>query len=227
MITGINLAFGVAIFAALASLTSAQQEGNQAGKRPESLSGSPEKICPILVGTKVPDVLLADIKGNPIKLYSLLQKKPTVLVFYRGGWCPYCNLQLEQLHTIESEVLDQGYQIAAISADRPGKLTGSIDRHALRYTLLSDSTMSAAKAFGIAFRVGNATVEKYKKNGIDLEAASGLNHHMLPVPAVFIVQKGGNVLFEYVNPNYKVRLNAQVVLALIKADSLQTKDKRE
>jgi peroxiredoxin len=169
----------------------------------------------------VPDVVLTDVEGKEVKLYSLLEKKPTVLIFYRGGWCPYCNLQMEQLHTIEGDVLKEGYQIVAVSADRPENIETSIEKHDLHYTLLSDSTMNAAKAFGLAFRVDKEALERSKKYAATLEAGSGLSHHILPVPAVFIIQKDGSITFEYVNPNFKVRLNAQVLLAILKAENEQ------
>ena len=180
-------------------------------------------IHPILVGMKIPDVLLTAVDGQPVRLSSLLEKGPIVLVFYRGGWCPYCNLQLEQLHTVEDDVLELGYQIVAISADRPENAEQSVEKHNLHYTLLSDSAKTAAKVFGLAYKVDEKTLEASKTFGITLEAASGLNDHVLPVPAVFVVQKDGSIIFEYVNPNFKVRLNARVLLAILKAENEETK----
>jgi peroxiredoxin len=129
----------------------------------------------------------------------------------------YCNLQLGQLQTMEAELLDLGYQILAISPDRPEKLAESVAKHKLSYTVLSDHAMNAARAFGIAFRVDDQTLELYKGYGIDLEAASGETHHMLPVPAVFVVGTDGVIKFSYVNPDYKIRLEGDALLAAAKA----------
>jgi peroxiredoxin len=118
-------------------------------------------------------------------------------------------------------VLKEGYQIVAVSADRPENVEKSIEKHDLHYTLLSDSTMNAAKTFGLAFSVDREALEKSTKYAATLESGSGLTHHILPVPAVLIVQKDGNIIFEYVNPNFKVRLNAQVLLAILKAENEQ------
>jgi peroxiredoxin len=115
-------------------------------------------------------------------------------------------MQLGQLQSGEAELREMGYQILAISPDRPEKMTETVDKHELTYTVLSDHTMEAARAFGIAFRVDSVTVVKYKAFGIDLEEASGEKHHLLPVPAVFIVGTDGIIKFSYANPDYKVRL---------------------
>ncbi|MDE3056730.1 MAG: AhpC/TSA family protein [Bacteroidota bacterium] len=220
--TGNLLTFGLFVLVLSFALvtTPAQAEQNAFSTR---VARSADDIHPLLVGMKVPDVVLMNVEGNPVRLYSFLSEKPTVLVFYRGGWCPYCNVQLAQLRTIENDVLELGYQIVAISADRFENAAKSIEKHNLHYTLLSDSAKVAAKAFGLAFKVDEKTLERYSKFGIDLEAASGVNDHILPVPAVFIIQNDGSIVFEYVNPNYKVRLNAQVLLAILKVENERAK----
>ena len=106
-----------------------------------------------------------------------------------------------------------GYQIIAASADRPGKLSETIQKHGLGYTVVSDADQSAARAFGLAFRLGEETVTRYKGFGIDLEDASGHDHGILPVPAVFIIGTDGVIDFSYVNPDYRVRLHPEILLA--------------
>jgi peroxiredoxin len=139
--------------------------------------------------------------------------KLTVLIFYRGGWCPYCNAHLHELKQAEPDLLTLGYDIYFLSADRPELLYSSLKEPDIHYTLLSDARMTAARAYGIAFRVDDATVARYESFGIDLEAASGETHHELPVPAVFILDRKGVIRFAYANPDYKVRLNANDLLA--------------
>jgi peroxiredoxin len=177
----------------------------------------PEDICPILVGEKVPDLVLRDMKGKTFDLSAAFAAKPTILIFYRGGWCPYCNLHLGQLQEAESTLVGLGYQILAVSPDRPEKLGAPIEKNELSYTLLSDSTMKAATSLGLAFRVDDDTIEKYKGFGIDLEADSGEKHHLLPVPAALVVGRDGVVKFSYVNPNYKMRIDPDVLVAAAKA----------
>jgi peroxiredoxin len=121
------------------------------------------------------------------------------------------------MQRVDSQLRELGYRIIAISPDRPEKLLDSVEKHGLTYTLLSDHSMKAARAFGIAFRVDDQTLEKYKEYGIDLEAASGETHHLLPVPAVFVVGTDGLVKFSFANPDYKVRIDPAVLLAAARA----------
>lgn len=176
-----------------------------------------DAVRPLLIGARTPPLTLRDAEGRPVDLKALLAERPTVLVFYRGGWCMYCNTQLGQLKQAEAKVLESGWQIVAVSPDRPEKLKESLGKHQVNYTLLSDSDMTAARAFGIAFQVDDETATKYKGYGIDLDDASGRDHHLLPVPSVFLVNADGTIVYQYVNPDYKVRLHPDVLLAMIAA----------
>ena len=174
---------------------------------------SSDAICPILVGQALPFLILRNVDNTLFNLNEAIAKKPTVLIFFRGGWCPYCNRHLAELQSIEPNLIQLGYQIIAVSPDRPEILNTPIEKNGLTYQLLSDSDMKAAEALGIAFQLDQATVEKYKSSyGIDIEADSGHNHHLLPVPSVFVVGTDGLVHFAYVNPNYKVRLDSGLLL---------------
>ena len=157
-------------------------------------------------GDSIPEVTLRTDDGKEVSLRRLVSEKPTVLIFYRGGWCPFCTRHLQALAGIEEDLEKAGAQLLAISMDRPEKIKQTPDGEKLHYRLLSDSDAVAAKAFGIAFKVDDATVEKYKGFGINLEAASGRDHHILPHPAVFVSDTTGRIRFAHVNPDYKVRL---------------------
>ncbi len=176
-----------------------------------------DQVHPLLIGTPVPDAALSDVDGKAVSLRAAIAGKPTLLVFYRGSWCPFCNLQLSNLRKIQQNLVDLGYQMIAISPDRPENLRKMLDKNSLTYTLLSDSNIEALKAFGIAFRVDAKTTGLYHGYGIDLDDASGTKNHALPVPSVFIVDDKGVVQFEYVNPDYKVRVPEDVLLAAAKA----------
>lgn len=106
----------------------------------------------------------------------------------------------------------------AISADQPAKIQPTVAENELGYTLYSDKTTAAAEAFGIAFRVDDQTVSQYTRYGIDLEAASGESHLQLPVPSVFIY-RGGKMIFQYVNPDHRVRAPGEVILAAVRSAS--------
>ncbi|MGE3975905.1 MAG: peroxiredoxin-like family protein [Bdellovibrionales bacterium] len=175
---------------------------------------SADAVRPVLVGTMSPDIKVRNPSGEEVDLSKVLAGRPSLLIFYRGGWCPYCNLQLSSLQKIEKDIRKLGVQIIAVSPDRPEELIKSVAKHVLNYILISDSDMNAAKAFGIAYRVDDETVEKYKNYKIDLEASSGQNHHGLPVPSLFAIARDGTIAFSYVNPNYKMRPSSDVVFAV-------------
>ena len=176
----------------------------------------PNDIRPLLVGQSIPAVTLKGIDGKSFSLNAAVAKKPTVIIFYRGSWCPYCNTHLGDLARREPELLELGFQILAISPDQPKYLQESIDKHSIEYTLLSDSDMAAAKAFGLAFMLDDATLKKYKEYGIDLQKNSGQSHNMLPVPAAYLVTPEGKITFSFVAPDYKIRVKGDVLLAAAK-----------
>ena len=104
-------------------------------------------------------------------------------------------------------------KVVAVSADRPARLVESRRKHDLGYLLLSDASMQASRAYGIAWQVDAAGVDRYARYGIDLEDASGEAHHQLPVPSVFLVDAAGRVRWRFSNPDYKVRPDNDELLA--------------
>ncbi len=122
-----------------------------------------------------------------------------------------------ELIRIEPALLELGYQILAVSADKPGVLQQSQTKHKPNYRLLSDHSMKGAIALGIAWRVDDKTLEKYRSFGIDLEQASGQTHHLLPVPTAYVIGTDGLIKFAYSNPDHRVRINADVLLTMAKA----------
>jgi peroxiredoxin len=109
--------------------------------------------------------------------------------------------------------VDAGWQILAIAPDKPSNLKPTVDKNSLGFQVFSDPEAEAITGFGLAWQYSEEMREQYKGYGIDLEDASGQKHHILPVPAVYLMDTDGKVLFQYVNPDYKVRIPADVVLA--------------
>lgn len=172
----------------------------------------PEDISPLLVGEAIPVLKLLKSSGESFDLNKSVARKPTILVFYRGGWCPYCSKQLSGLQEIDQDLTKMGYQIIAISTDSPKNLSKTMDKQKLSYTLLSDADLSAAKKFGIAFK-GPKSYDSFLP-----ETSGGKNvGKLLPVPSVFILDKKGNILFEYINPNIAQRLSASLLKAAANA----------
>jgi len=174
---------------------------------------TPEAVQPLQVGATIPNVVLTNADGLNFPLMRLIKNQPTVLIFYRGGWCVYCNTQLGQLKQIETPLQKLGYQIIAISPDKVEKIRESLKKQNLQYSLLSDSKGDAIRAFGLAFKVDDATYSEYKnKFGLDLETESGNKHHLLPVPAAFVIDQKGKIHYVYYNADYKVRVDAPALL---------------
>ena len=170
-----------------------------------------EDISPILIGEKLPNANFQNAEGEYVQLKAVLEEKPTVLVFYRGGWCPYCNVQLSGLVEIEDDVLELGYQIVAISPDDYKNLQSTIENNSTKYKLLSDPNGKFIKEIGIAFKTSSSLKEYIIGKGQKGETSS-----VMPAPTVMIVDKKGVIKFEYINPNYKERIGGEMLLSVLR-----------
>jgi peroxiredoxin len=176
-----------------------------AGEIPER----PEDVRPLLIGTQIPgDVELLTVAGAKTTLVEAMHDRPAVLVFFRGGWCPYCDLQLSELRLIEKDLQALGYQVIAISPDPPRALQARGEKNSLEYLLLSDSSTNLIQAVGIAFKA-SAAVARMQSN---LGASAAKPSQLLTVPAVYIVDARGKIKFHYVNPDYRVRTPQELLL---------------
>ena len=182
-------------------------------------------VQPLLPGMQAPAFEVVSVEGQAVHFDPKNMQKPLVLTFFRGGWCPYCNLHLAELRKAEGELKEMGFDIWFISIDRPELLYDSLEQSDIGYTILSDSGLEATRAFGLAFRVSDETVERYKTYDIDLEAASGESHHVLPAPSTFIIASDGMIRFQYTNPDYAVRLHPDVLLAAARAYDDEVNDR--
>lgn len=178
-------------------------------KKPSQIAEKAEDITPLLIGEKLPEATLKDKDGNDVELYKILSEKPTVLVFYRGDWCPYCNMQLTELSKIENEILSLGYQIVAISPDDFLNLKNTEEKDEVRYRLLSDNDGNFITEIGIAFRADELTKAYLTAK------TRGEPTEILPVPTVMVIDKEANILFEYISPKYSHRINSKLLMAVL------------
>jgi peroxiredoxin len=123
---------------------------------------------------------------------------------------------LGQLRDIAPQLDQLGFDIIGISPDQPARIRETIQQLDIRFNLLSDSVMDVSKSFRVAYEADQRTLSALAQHGIDLEAVSGEKHHLLPVPAVFLVASNGTIQFEYVNPDYSVRAHPDLVVAAAK-----------
>jgi peroxiredoxin len=187
-----------------------------AGVPVAELPNDPTKVRPIAKGAALPDAPLRTAEDKPATLRNAVEGKPSVIVFYRGGWCPYCNRHLAELAQAESKIRAKGYRVIGVAPDLPKFIAETQAKGELPYTLYSDADAKAATALGIAFRLDDATFTKYKDSyKLDLETRSGATHHALPVPAVFVVNGKGKVTYVHTNPDYRKRLSVAELLAAL------------
>lgn len=184
---------------------------------------SAELINPLVSGDKAPRFVVRDVDGEPFDFDPSQLERPAVLLTFRGGWCPYCNTYLSEMRYVIPKIRELGVDVLFLSGDRPGQLYESLsqetqkDIDGLNYTLLSDAEAQAATALGIAFRASDMTINRRHEKGQDIDGSSMMNHGVLPVPAVFAVDRHGVIRFAFTNADYKVRLPADKLLAAAEA----------
>lgn len=186
----------------------------------KTIAETADLITPLLNGQQVPSVITKTVSNKEVNLTDIIKNKKTVLFFYRGGWCPFCNRQMGQLKAIEGQLKGLGFQLIGISTDSPENLKKSIRDKELGYQLFSDFNSTVSQTFGLAFYSSQAVTDKYLakmhlKNPLQKNAA-GEKRLVLPAPAIYVVDEKGLVQFSYVNPNYKVRLNEELLLLAAK-----------
>ncbi|MCG8371854.1 MAG: AhpC/TSA family protein, partial [Proteobacteria bacterium] len=176
------------------------------------------QVAPLQAGDDAPRFTVRTVDNRPFEFDPLSLERAAVLISFRGGWCPYCNLHLSELRHVVPELADMGIDVLFLSGDRPGLLYAGLARETqediagLDYTILSDADAQAAMALGTAFEASAAAIDRLRDKGGDIEGSSMARQGVLPVPSVFVVDAGGRIVFAHVNADYKVRLAAQDLL---------------
>lgn len=168
------------------------------------------------VGAAVPEHLtLPDALNQPVRLSSLWQRGPLVLIFYRGGWCPYCNLELRAWQQHLLELAGLGAQLVAVSPQTPDNSLSTAQKNELAFPVLSDSALHAAQAFGVAFEMPPELIELYSRVGNDLPVINGNGRWVLPVPATYVIGHDGRVAYAHIEADYRERAEPAEVLAAV------------
>ncbi|MCY4166246.1 MAG: peroxiredoxin-like family protein [Gammaproteobacteria bacterium] len=179
------------------------------------IAASAEETSPLAAGVAAPAFTARHADSSDFAFDPGALERPAMLIFYRGGWCPFCNRHLAELRHLVPELEERGMDVYFLSADSPANLSSALkgDAEGLDYTLLSDAKLSAAQAFGLAFRLSDNQYQQAKEYGLDLEEASGETHHALPIPAVYLIDAAGTIRFAHSNPDYTHRLSAEALRA--------------
>jgi len=164
------------------------------------------------VGQKLPSISLLDSKRKRVSLNELTAGQVSVITFYRGGWCPYCMLELDHYETMISDFEKAGVKVFAISPDGPMESRKTKNKRNLSYAVLSDPNNKAAKQLGLAFKVDSDTLSIYRQFGIDLEKSQKNKNGELPMPGTYVVDKSGVIRYSFVDPDYTKRAEPSEVL---------------
>ena len=188
-----------------------------------ALPASADLTTPLKSGDRAPGFTVRTVDGKPYVFDPDNLENPTILISFRGGWCPYCNMHLSELRTVIPEIRESGYDVLFLSNDRPDLLYSSLKMETqeeidgLDYVILSDAEINAAIALGIAFRTDKGLTDYLEEKGRDYAGSSIGRHNALAVPAVYVVNKSGEIVYDFVEPDYKIRLPADELLAAAKA----------
>lgn len=177
---------------------------------------APLKPSPLKAGDAVPAVTLKDTEGRAVTMGSMYAERPVVVMFYRGGWCPYCNESLKEWGQALGEFKGAGVDVVAVSMEKPEKAKAVREKLKTGYALLIDEDGEAARAFGVAFAVDDETKAKLRKYNIDLGASNASGRWELPVPGTFLIDTTGKVRHAFANEDYTKRADPDEFLAQAK-----------
>ena len=169
------------------------------------------------VGDTLPDAELTSATGETVRMSELAAKGPLVITFYRGGWCPYCNLELKAYQDLLSEITALGGQLVAVTPEKPDNSLSTTEKNALTFPVLTDNENSFAKALGIVFELPAPLQALYGKFGMDLPGLNAGSGWTLPIPATFVVGADGKIVLADVDTNYTRRLEPSEAVAALSA----------
>ncbi|PCI64136.1 MAG: alkyl hydroperoxide reductase [Kordiimonadales bacterium] len=169
----------------------------------------------LATGVKAPDFTLKSANGGMVSLSGSLAKGPVVLVFYRGAWCPYCNIELRAYQEALSRINELGATLVAVSPQTADNSLTSKEKNELTFDVLSDAGFAVSDAYGLTFELPDSLVEVYKKFGISLVESNGADDWRLPIAATFVIAQDGTVVLDSVDVDYKVRLDPEEVIACL------------
>ncbi|HBQ97545.1 MULTISPECIES: peroxiredoxin-like family protein [unclassified Roseofilum] len=168
------------------------------------------------VGDTIPDFTLPNATGKPVNVKELLTKGPVAIAFYRGGWCPYCNLELKALQNALASIEETGATLVAISPETPDNSLTTQEKNELAFPVLSDVDNQIARQFGLVFKLPASLLPIYQSFGIDVAAHNGNDHFELPIPATYVVQPNGKIVYAFADVDYTKRAEPSAIVDALK-----------
>jgi peroxiredoxin len=169
------------------------------------------------VGSEAPGFSLPNATGQQVTLSQMLTRGPVVISFYRGVWCPFCNLEQRALQQHLPQINELGASLVAISGQTPDNSLSMAEKNELTYEVLSDIGLTVASSYGLVFRLPGYLQEVYERLGHPIPMFNGPGQQTLPIPATFVVARDGIVRFAYANPDYMHRADPEDILAALKS----------
>lgn len=171
----------------------------------------------VKVGEKAPDFTLKNAFGEEVSLEEELKKGPVILVFYRGAWCPFCNMHLQVLHESLPQFKKYGAQLITITPQTPDKSAEQIGKDGYHFEVLSDLDSQVMKDYRLYFELPDDLLAVYKSHELDIEAFNGIGRNVLPVPGSFVIDKNGIVRAMRAQTDYTLRMEPETIIkALMK-----------
>ncbi len=169
----------------------------------------------VKVGDIAPDFTLPNARGNQVSLYACLEDGPVVLAFYRGGWCPYCNMQLRAYQTMLPELRSLEATLIAISPEPPDASLSTTEKNELEFEVLSDINSDAGRAYRLMFELSDELQAIYTGMGNDLAKRNADGEWHLPIPATYVIDTNKRVSLAFLDADYRNRLEpADIITAL-------------
>ena len=170
----------------------------------------------LTVGDMAPDFELPDATGKQVRLSELLKQGPVVINFYRGEWCPYCNLELRAFQALLPEFKQAGASLVAVSPELPDHSLSVSEKHSLEFAVLSDVGNRVSRQYGLVFTLDESLRPIYKNFGIDVSASNGDESYELPLPATYVIEPSGQIRYAFAEADYTQRAEPQDVLAVVR-----------
>ena len=172
------------------------------------------------VGQKVENFSLANQRGDTVELTELLAKGPVIISFYRGGWCPYCNLELKALNDYLPKFKAHNAQLVAVSPQLPDETLSTAQKNELEFDVLSDVSNTVANQFGLLFTLDERIQSLYTGFGIDFEHYYGDKSFKLPLPATYVINQDGIITYAFLSEDYTLRAEPEDVLNALQAENI-------
>ncbi|WP_299781480.1 peroxiredoxin-like family protein [uncultured Formosa sp.] len=168
------------------------------------------------IGDIAPDFKLKNALNKDVTLHEYLKKGPIVLTWYRGGWCPYCNLTLQRLQQELSNFQAEGANLLALTPELPDKSMNTTEKHELKFEVLSDVGNEVGKTYGIIYKLTDDVANHYQNN-FDLHGFNGDESNELPLAATYVINQDGKITYEFLEVDYRKRAEPADIVNALKA----------